>query len=126
MDIAGHTLTTSCSVGISIFPADADDSATLMKNADTAMYHAKEKGRRNYQFFSREMNIRAVERHDLETAMRLALDRDEFLLHYQPQIDIASEQASIGVEALVLLRRASAQGPAGCRPPSSTWRRRPA
>jgi diguanylate cyclase (GGDEF)-like protein/PAS domain S-box-containing protein len=100
MDIAGNTLTTSCSVGISIFPADGDDSATLMKNADTAMYHAKEKGRRNYQFFSREMNIRAVERHDLETALRLALDRDEFVLHYQPQVDIASSRV-IGVEALL-------------------------
>lgn len=100
MEIAGNTLTTSCSVGISIFPADGDDSATLMKNADTAMYHAKEKGRRNYQFFSREMNIRAVERHDLETALRLALDRDEFVLHYQPQVDIASSKV-IGVEALL-------------------------
>ena len=100
MDIAGHTLTTSCSVGISIFPTDGDDSATLMKNADTAMYHAKEKGRRNYQFFSREMNIRAVERHDLETALRLALDHDEFLLHYQPQVDIATGRI-VGVEALL-------------------------
>lgn len=103
MEIAGHTLTTSCSVGISIFPADADDAATLMKNADTAMYHAKEKGRRNYQFFSREMNIRAVERHDLETALRLALDRDEFVLYYQPQVDILTGKLA-GVEALLRWR----------------------
>lgn len=103
MDIAGHTLTTSCSVGISIFPSDAEDAATLMKNADTAMYHAKEKGRRNYQFFSREMNIRAVERHDLETALRLALDRDEFVLHYQPQVDIVTGRLA-GVEALLRWR----------------------
>lgn len=103
MEIAGHTLTTSCSVGISIFPADADDAPTLMKNADTAMYHAKEKGRRNYQFFSREMNIRAVERHDLETALRLALDRDEFVVYYQPQVDIVTGKL-VGVEALLRWR----------------------
>ncbi|MBI1394842.1 MAG: EAL domain-containing protein [Betaproteobacteria bacterium] len=103
MEIAGHTLTTSCSIGISIYPSDADDVPTLMKNADTAMYHAKEKGRRNYQFFSREMNIRAVERHDLETALRLALDRDEFVLYYQPQVDIASGRLA-GVEALLRWR----------------------
>jgi diguanylate cyclase (GGDEF)-like protein len=99
-EIAGHTLTTSCSIGISIFPEDADDDRTLMKNADTAMYHAKEKGRNNYQFFSPEMNVRAVERHNLETALRLALERQEFTLHYQPQVDIRSGKV-IGVEALL-------------------------
>ncbi|MBK8017374.1 MAG: EAL domain-containing protein [Betaproteobacteria bacterium] len=100
VEVRAHTLNTSCSIGISIFPDDAEDAATLMKNADTAMYHAKEKGRRNYQFFSREMNIRAVERHDLENALRLALNRDEFVLHYQPQIDIATGRIA-GVEALL-------------------------
>jgi diguanylate cyclase (GGDEF)-like protein/PAS domain S-box-containing protein len=103
MEIGGHILTTSCSIGISIFPADAEDSAALMKNADTAMYHAKEKGRRNFQFFSREMNIRAVERHNLEMALRLALDRDEFQLFYQPQIDIATGRIA-GSEALLRWR----------------------
>ena len=103
MEIGGHILTTSCSIGISIFPADAEDSAALMKNADTAMYHAKEKGRRNFQFFSREMNIRAVERHSLEMALRLALDRDEFELYYQPQIDIATGRIA-GSEALLRWR----------------------
>ena len=103
MEIGGHILTTSCSIGISIFPADAEDSAALMKNADTAMYHAKEKGRRNFQFFSREMNIRAVERHNLEMALRLALDRDEFELYYQPQIDIATGRIA-GSEALLRWR----------------------
>ena len=87
-EIAGHTLNTSCSIGITIFPLDADDDRTLMKNADTAMYHAKEKGRNNYQFFSPEMNVRAVERHNLETALRLAIERQEFVLFYQPQVDI--------------------------------------
>ena len=86
-DISSHTLNTSCSIGISIFPLDAEDDRTLMKNADTAMYHAKEKGRNNYQFFSPEMNVRAVERHTLETDLRQAMEREEFVLYYQPQVD---------------------------------------
>jgi len=99
-EIAGYTLNTSCSIGISIFPEDADDDRTLMKNADTAMYHAKEKGRNNYQFFSPEMNVRAVERHSLETALRSALERNEFALHYQPQVDLRSGKV-VGAEALL-------------------------
>jgi diguanylate cyclase (GGDEF)-like protein/PAS domain S-box-containing protein len=99
-EIAGQTLNTSCSIGISIFPLDAEDDRTLMKNADTAMYHAKEKGRNNYQFFSSEMNVRAVERHTLETALRLAIDRQEFVLYYQPQVDIRSGKV-VGMEALL-------------------------
>jgi diguanylate cyclase (GGDEF)-like protein/PAS domain S-box-containing protein len=99
-EIAGHALNTSCSIGIAIFPLDADDDRTLMKNADTAMYHAKEKGRNNYQFFSREMNERAVERHNLETALRVAIERQEFVLFYQPQVDIRTG-AVVGMEALL-------------------------
>jgi diguanylate cyclase (GGDEF)-like protein/PAS domain S-box-containing protein len=99
-DVAGHTLTTSCSIGIAIFPLDADDDRSLMKNADTAMYHAKEKGRNNYQFFSPDMNVRAVERHNLETALRLAIERQEFVLFYQPQVDIRSGNV-VGMEALL-------------------------
>jgi diguanylate cyclase (GGDEF)-like protein/PAS domain S-box-containing protein len=99
-EIAGYTLNTSCSIGISIFPEDADDDRTLMKNADTAMYHAKEKGRNNYQFFSPEMNVRAVERHSLETALRAGLERNEFALYFQPQVDIRSGKV-VGVEALL-------------------------
>ena len=79
-EIAGHTLITSCSIGISIFPDDAADERALMKNADMAMYHAKERGRNNYQFFSPDMNVRAVERLNLESAMRLAMEREEFVL----------------------------------------------
>jgi diguanylate cyclase (GGDEF)-like protein/PAS domain S-box-containing protein len=99
-EIAGHTLNTSCSIGISIFPLDADDDRALMKNADTAMYHAKDKGRNNYQFFSPEMNVRAVERHTLETALRLALERQEFVLYYQPQVDMRTARV-VGMEALL-------------------------
>ena len=99
-DIAGHTLNTTCSIGISIFPLDAEDDRALMKNADTAMYHAKEKGRNNYQFFSPEMNVRAVERHTLETALRAALERQEFHLYYQPQVDMRSGKI-VGMEALL-------------------------
>ena len=99
-DIAGHTLNTTCSIGISIYPLDADDDRALMKNADTAMYHAKEKGRNNYQFFSPEMNVRAVERHTLETALRAALEREEFQLYYQPQVDMHSGKI-VGMEALL-------------------------
>jgi predicted signal transduction protein with EAL and GGDEF domain len=99
-EIASHTLNTSCSIGISIFPLDAEDDRTLMKNADTAMYHAKEKGRNNYQFFSAEMNVRAVERHTLETALRLAIERQEFVLYYQPQVDIRTGKV-VGMEALL-------------------------
>jgi diguanylate cyclase (GGDEF)-like protein len=99
-DISGHTLNTSCSIGISIFPLDADDERAMMKNADTAMYHAKEKGRNNYQFFSPEMNTRAVERHTLETALRQAIEQQQFKLYYQPQVDMRSGKV-VGVEALL-------------------------
>ena len=99
-ELSGHTLITSCSIGISIFPDDAADERALMKNADIAMYHAKERGRNNYQFFSPDMNERAVERLNLESAMRVALEREEFVLYYQPQLDIRSGHI-IGVEALI-------------------------
>jgi diguanylate cyclase (GGDEF)-like protein/PAS domain S-box-containing protein len=99
-EVAGRSLITSCSIGISIYPDDATDERALMKNADIAMYHAKERGRKDYQFFSPDMNERAVERLNLETAMRLALEREEFVLHYQPQVDIRSG-GIVGVEALI-------------------------
>ena len=98
--VADHMLNTTCSVGISIFPIDADNGLELMKNADTAMYHAKEHGRNNFQFFSPEMNTRAVERHQLETEMRRALEGNQFVLHYQPQADIATGRL-VGMEALI-------------------------
>jgi diguanylate cyclase (GGDEF)-like protein/PAS domain S-box-containing protein len=100
IEVGVHTLNTSCSIGISIYPNDADDAVTLMKNADTAMYYAKEKGRNNFQFFSPEMNVRAVERHKLEVSLRRALERRDFVLLYQPQLSIKTGKV-IGAEALI-------------------------
>jgi diguanylate cyclase (GGDEF)-like protein/PAS domain S-box-containing protein len=100
MLIGSQHLNTSCSIGISLYPADGRDSATLMKHADVAMYHAKEKGRNNYRFFSGEMNQRAQERLSIENYLRLALRRNELVLHYQPRVRIG-DGALTGVEALV-------------------------
>ena len=98
--IGEQELHTSTSIGISIFPVDGSDAATLIKNADTAMYHAKEKGRNNYQFFHHAMNTRAIERQLIESSLRRALERFEFVLHYQPKIDLDTNQIT-GVEALL-------------------------
>jgi diguanylate cyclase (GGDEF)-like protein/PAS domain S-box-containing protein len=88
------------SIGISIFPSDGEDAETLLKNADTAMYYAKNRGRNNYQFFRSEMNTRAVERHLVEANLRRALERQEFTLHYQPKINLISGKIA-GAEALL-------------------------
>ncbi len=98
--IDGHDLHVTLSIGISIYPDDGRDVDTVMKNSDTAMYHAKACGRNNYQFFRKSMNTLAVERLDVEINLRRALKADEFLLHYQPQIDLASGSMT-GCEALV-------------------------
>lgn len=98
--IDGHELHISLSVGISIFPDDGTDVDTLMQNADTAMYHAKASGRNNYQFFKADMNTRAVRRLLVEGSLRRALKQGEFLLHYQPKIDLATG-AMTGAEALI-------------------------
>ncbi len=96
----GHTLTVSASIGIALYPADGGNFDELHKNADIAMYKAKELGRNRYHFFTPELNSAAMERLTLENALRGALDGDQFTLHYQPQIDLASGQV-IGVEALL-------------------------
>jgi diguanylate cyclase (GGDEF)-like protein/PAS domain S-box-containing protein len=88
------------SIGVSIFPEDGGDIETLIKNADAALYHAKDNGRNNYQFFTQEMNIAAYERISLENGLRLGIERGEFALHYQPQIN-ASTGAVTALEALV-------------------------
>jgi diguanylate cyclase (GGDEF)-like protein/PAS domain S-box-containing protein len=88
------------SIGVSVYPADGKDAETLIKNADTAMYQAKERGRNNFQFFTAEMNRKAVERQALEGSLRRALERNEFLLHYQPKVNLGTG-AITGVEALI-------------------------
>ena len=99
-EVGGHALGSSASVGISIFPHDGDDGATLMRNADTAMYFAKESGRNCYRFFAAEMNTRAVERLELEMSIRRALAAKDFVLHFQPKFDVTSGEL-VGAEALV-------------------------
>ena len=96
----GNELHTSPSIGISIFPDDGADGDTLLKNADTAMYHAKAAGRNNYQFFANEMNQAAAQRLDIERKLRHAIARNEFALVFQPQFSAGSRQPT-GVEALV-------------------------
>ena len=98
--VEGKELYVTCSAGISLYPQDGPDVDTLLKNADAAMYRAKEHGRSNFQFYTSEMNDRVNERLALEGALRRALDRQEFLLHYQQKVDLRSG-AIIGAEALV-------------------------
>ena len=95
-----HELHVSVSIGISTYPADGQDSETLIKSADSAMYHAKENGRNNYKFFEPEMKVRTVRRQSLETSLRHALERQEFMLYYQPKIDLHSNRI-VGAEALI-------------------------
>lgn len=99
-DIARHQLHVTVAIGISIYPDDGPDAETLIKCADTAMYHAKESGRNSYQFFERDMNARAVERQWIEAGLHRALVRREFVLHYQPKIDLETG-AMTGAEALI-------------------------
>src|SRR4029077_6799175 len=98
--IEANDLQINGSIGISVYPADGEDAETLIKNADTAMYHAKERGRNNFQFFTAAMNRKAVERQSLEGSLRRALEREEFLLHYQPKVNLKSGEIT-GVEALI-------------------------
>jgi len=96
----GHEIVVTTSIGISVYPNDGEQSETLIKHADAAMYLAKEKGRNNFQFFTSEMNVLAFERMTMESQLRKALERNEFSLHYQPQVDIGTHRIS-GMEALL-------------------------
>lgn len=98
--VAKSDLYITTSIGISIYPGDGLDAETLIKSADTAMYSAKDNGRNNYQFFTKEMNVRAVERQHIEANLRRALEKQEFVLHYQPKVNFRSGQIS-GAEALL-------------------------
>jgi diguanylate cyclase (GGDEF)-like protein len=98
--IEQHDLHISISIGISIYPDDGKDVEALIKSADTAMYHAKESGRDNFKFFKQEMNDRAIERQSTEANLRRALERQEFVLYYQPKVNLHSGTI-VGVEALI-------------------------
>ena len=95
-----HDLHVDTSIGVSVYPDDGLDAETLIKNADTAMYQAKENGRQSYQFFKPAMNVRAVERQSIEESLRRALERQEFTLHYQPKINLRTGEIT-GAEALI-------------------------
>ena len=95
-----HDLHVSVSVGISIYPDDGADAEALIQNADNAMYHAKEQESNTYRFFKEDMNVQAVRRQSLEASLRRALERHEFVLHYQPKINLKSGRIT-GVEALI-------------------------
>jgi diguanylate cyclase (GGDEF)-like protein/PAS domain S-box-containing protein len=98
--IDGRNIHVTTSIGVSVYPDDGRDAETLIKNADTAMYQAKENGRQTFVFFEPAMNARAVERQTVEEGLRSALERKEFTLHYQPKVDLRTG-AITGAEALV-------------------------
>lgn len=98
--LSGREFFVTASIGIALSPQDGDDISQLMKNADTAMYHAKACGKDNFQFYQAQMNARALERLELESDLRHALDQAQFVLHYQPQF-LADGQTLTGVEALL-------------------------
>ncbi len=98
--INGEELHIGGSIGIALFPSDGEDVDTLLKNSDIAMYHAKENGRNNYQFFAPEMNQRAAEKHALGIDLRHTLERNELLLHFQPVIDMPDGKLT-GMEVLL-------------------------
>jgi diguanylate cyclase (GGDEF)-like protein len=100
LQLSGHECHTTASIGIAMFPADGTDVQTLTKNADMAMYLAKEDGKDGFRFFTKTVRTQSIERLMLETSLRHALDRSEFSLHYQPKVDLATGQIT-GVEALL-------------------------
>ena len=98
--IGNHSLSSSFSIGVALYPDDGEDFDSLLQKADTAMYHAKEAGRNGHRFFTEQMNQKVVEHLTMETQLRHALENNEFVLHYQPQLDL-HEGGIIGVEALI-------------------------
>lgn len=103
-DLKGHEVTVTASIGITVHPDDASDPETLLRYADTAMYRAKLAGRDTFRFFTAQMNIEAMARLDLEIALRRAIENDEFVLHYQPEVELNSGRIA-GFEALLRWQR---------------------
>lgn len=101
--VEGHELVLTCSVGIAIFPEHSDDGEQLVEYADIAMYNAKQRGRNTYRFYEAALNERALSRLVMESALRTAVERDQFCLHYQPQVDLKSGSI-VGMEALIYWR----------------------
>jgi diguanylate cyclase (GGDEF)-like protein len=100
LQLSGHECHTTASIGIAMYPSDGGDVQTLTKNADMAMYLAKEDGKNGFRFFTKEIKTQSIERLTLETALRRALERNQFALHYQPKVDMVTGQIT-GVEALL-------------------------
>ena len=100
LEIDQHNLRVTASIGVTTYPEDGQETAMLIKNADLAMYQAKENGRNNYQFFEKDMNVRALERQSVQENLCFALDRDELVMHYQPKINLKTGEIT-GVEALI-------------------------
>lgn len=103
--VAGNEVSVSTTIGISVYPSDGTDSATLLKHADVAMYHAKERGRDGYQFYSRQIHRRALDRFSLEKDLRKAIENDELTLVFQPKVELSTGTVS-GCEALVRWKHA--------------------
>jgi diguanylate cyclase (GGDEF)-like protein len=97
--VEGHEIVTTASIGVAVYPDHGDDAETLLKHADRAMYHAKDKGRNNYQYFSKAMDEGALKRLKIESQLRAAIENEAMHLHYQPRVEIASGRIT-GAEAL--------------------------
>jgi len=106
--LSGSQLNITFSIGISIFPDDGSDLETVARNADTAMYHAKQKGRNNYQIFVKDMEVRALARQSMEQKLHNALEQNRFVLHYQSKVNLETGSLT-GVEALIRLRESDNQ-----------------
>ncbi len=100
IELEGRALSLTCSIGVAVYPDDGDDFETLLKKADKAMYHAKEAGRNAYRYFTEKLNTDSLEHLRIAHGLRQAVKQNQFTLHYQPQIDLASGRL-IGAEALI-------------------------
>ncbi len=109
LTLSGYELIVTCSIGISLFPSDGVDIQSLMSHSDTAMYHAKNCGRNNFQFYSSEMNVKAIARQKLETNLRISSENNNFHLFYQPKVDIETGLI-VGVEALLRWHQSVREG----------------